>query len=1405
MSQRTSLLVVTIGALALLDVPAQSPELEAEVKTIKQLASRGLRVTGAGRESQELTDWTTRLEKVGQAEAVVAALQPVDARNSEAQATYGYACQALGKREEAIEAYQRVLSLRRRHPGVRLRLYLLIEEGDTALLDPLRSSEFSRAGQLLAERWSEADDDKTLPKIIRYLGAASAKGREKASLAWVLEVASTLGQKPDAKSDYLKLCQAMLTVPALAEEGFSRWAALHDQAENGQLLETALAVLPFQARAARSFLSADYGLPCPPAASIFRVILRHALEDGGEGWLHDKVIPELEAHGGKRAVSAFETRMKLYFGPGTEFIPVSRQHVNLRAAKRAREDPNDRMADAIDAWRARAMDLSLLPVFQEHVDLWIQGGEIPEALRDYAREQHRRGLLDSWLNAMAESLGLDLSTRMSAEGFTPPNGLPRKVKTFFQLILKTSEDPTLFWPALAYYEDRVAPNIPLKDVRAQAIAIRAHPLRHSKTYDDLVAVTRHLKDSPFLEEIDRFRAFSRDGGLGSFFGDVLRRIGRLPAGKQRLYQVMLDGRPATFGRDFFLAAIHEDTETQLAALLVGRRDEIESLPLDRQVDLAYEIDRLIPAGSDISALTPEQGETITWLRGRPGATEDGAIEAFLKASSRAELGLSLIQLQTQARLWIRGLAEDDRPKAEALFWQGVKLADDDAFASELLNRVIYGTKSLHVIDLGLGIIANPESADRLKLSGMSSPASAFLSKFDPEEKDWEKQLGAFFRETSAAVSHDRTIPLMFEGLWKFTGALGRRDGERLSGIISWCDSGFFQDQNADLAKWCRHAATLHLHRLAEEGKPLPDLTPVWDAFSEALATEQISLSGRLLLVDSLIAIPSEQLSEGLLGHAATVVLAGLGEDLASGAQVYAMASALAARPDILTAQKVQIAQTWMRLLEDDQSAPDGTMAKAMLALALQGQDKAIAEAILAKISTQLDFAWLTVLLAQGDSSRAAGWLKDDWKRFDWLNGVRRESPPAYHPAYAEALTQLRIALGQEEALALYAEALVGALQDPDRDSPAEEDAPHPDRKSRLVDLAKRLTNFAWSDPEIEQTVLSLIGEESAAARHLASRYQTTGTGISLANLPELGEIRLRRCRQRLLQIYWRQSLAQGPSVFQEQLEHALGTTKPNDQRRLKALLLENLEKAFLEDWHSWGRETLGDNLALLPMATDLDSDKWLPLGWTMHLLANDQPSLVIPASIRRAKPKPGEEQTPAGTFLHSVFAYVGEAIERSALDGEARSRLAIELSRNRRFTDALSHAPALQENWLAQIKRRQWMTPEALIEQAAKLAKAAPRQGWAWREAALVLAGADKPAEALACWHEAVKFAGKDPRRYTIFHLGRVNQLLKLNLLNDAAKALKTFDKALLHPDYQTEFELLQKRAVPRPGDDLAV
>ena len=84
---------------------------EAALKDFRPLATRALRVAGINQSFSQLTKWrTTHLENKA---TILASLKPSDEKNSQSWATYGLACEGLEETDKAIEAYERVLTLRK--------------------------------------------------------------------------------------------------------------------------------------------------------------------------------------------------------------------------------------------------------------------------------------------------------------------------------------------------------------------------------------------------------------------------------------------------------------------------------------------------------------------------------------------------------------------------------------------------------------------------------------------------------------------------------------------------------------------------------------------------------------------------------------------------------------------------------------------------------------------------------------------------------------------------------------------------------------------------------------------------------------------------------------------------------------------------------------------------------------------------------------------------------------------------------------------------------------------------------------------------------------------------------------------------------------------------------------------
>ena len=81
---------------------------------ISQIANKALRVAGIGREGAALGGWVSEVRARGRVDATLEKLKPADDQNSQSWAVYGFACEVLDKRADAIAAYRKVISLRRR-------------------------------------------------------------------------------------------------------------------------------------------------------------------------------------------------------------------------------------------------------------------------------------------------------------------------------------------------------------------------------------------------------------------------------------------------------------------------------------------------------------------------------------------------------------------------------------------------------------------------------------------------------------------------------------------------------------------------------------------------------------------------------------------------------------------------------------------------------------------------------------------------------------------------------------------------------------------------------------------------------------------------------------------------------------------------------------------------------------------------------------------------------------------------------------------------------------------------------------------------------------------------------------------------------------------------------------------
>ncbi len=106
-------------------VMCQAISQETPMEAFRSLSKHALRVNGLSKVDPALTPWKTQFTDAQQREAFLSSVHPIDDKNSQQWATFGFACEFLDQREDAISAYLHVLALRKTHSAVRLRLYQL--------------------------------------------------------------------------------------------------------------------------------------------------------------------------------------------------------------------------------------------------------------------------------------------------------------------------------------------------------------------------------------------------------------------------------------------------------------------------------------------------------------------------------------------------------------------------------------------------------------------------------------------------------------------------------------------------------------------------------------------------------------------------------------------------------------------------------------------------------------------------------------------------------------------------------------------------------------------------------------------------------------------------------------------------------------------------------------------------------------------------------------------------------------------------------------------------------------------------------------------------------------------------------------------------------------------------------
>lgn len=977
--------------------------------------------------------------------------------------------------------------------------------------------------------------------------------------------------------------------------------------------------------------------------------------------------------------------------------------------------------------------------------------------------ERNEGGVGAWLESLARVIEMDQES-------------PREL--FLAMIRKVSADPENFWDCLEYVDTVLEPRFPDERVRERTIDWGSHPLLQSDTYQDLLGSIKLLRASPFLRDVDAFRTYAWDEGRHSLLASVLQRIRQLSAGKRRHYEVMLAEEEPTFGRDLLAACLAEMPAEALLDVLCQHQTALENAPETCLREVGYEWTRVLEMQEGFEVPSKQ----CAFLDGLLVSSAID-VETFLGSADLNLLGWTPERSRLRVRHWVRSLAHGDRAQArqvyeKALAWwtEGLEPQEASRLASAFLHQLVEGSRSVAVADFCAGIIADPQATTPTWWMDPMAHVPAFFAPIDETDEDWERQLSVFFEGAAKGLQGRGTIVIMLEGLWLGIESLAYGNRERFEEMVSWLESDLFTGRHPELAHWCRALALLHRDRLNE----VVDLTTVWQRLREPFDDPGLSLPGQLAYAESLARLVGKRLPDDVLERIAQVSEKGLVSGVVPERQLHTISTTLAGTG----VRAGGLAATWVQTASE---SADAKVALIMFEVAIQSGDDEVIDAIAAE--ADLDFDWLLLLLRAKDWQRATAWIQDDWKRFDWRHGVRKGALPVFEPAVAEALPALTETLKADRELGFLLEALLSALPDEGEESM---------RRERLRSLAKRVRSHVWIDRDQERGMLAFISAEAQAAHLLVDNYREVAGKWSLKEMPSLTEVRARRAWQAVFQMALRLSLHRGHERY-EALLTALLQTQEDERKEVQGWVLENLQRAFLEDWASWGPEILRQHEKLVPLAADLDAEHWLPLGWAIRTLIGDaDATYLFPARVRRAKPRRGESETPSARFLRNVVAHLGTAMQGVEVPKERKEAIAIALCQSTGFTMALRHVPVWEEGWFGLVQRRGWIREETLLNEGRAFAKAAPRRGWAWKEMADRLTLANEPEDALACWREAAKIAGNDSKRYSVFELGKIQQLLDLNLNVEANRALTFFDAKRLHPDHKEQLEALRKRAKQR-------
>lgn len=646
-------------------------------------------------------------------EDVLAKLDPGESGNELRLGQFGVACEALGKGDEARDAYEAVLAKNGKNDGVRIRLAMLLAEEDSAAaaaeLRKINPRNMQQVGQQIVASLNGGDEDlrekiQAAQTVHRYL--QTLKNSDKIDLSWTTNLLDALGnptyqrgasfpslyarnvvqeqlEGAVAEINQLRrkthdeLARTMLNIPQLAPEAFTRLLAANEA--EGEVadefpklaLDAMLSHKPYSGPRNNPYgyrvyssMYADSDEQRVPFRKPGEFLVRQAWKAGEVKRITDEVAPALQKAGKSKEAEQLLADLELYTCAEDDFLAQAEKHaarVQNRASFPPQGGEQEPAARVVEVWRERGLDSDLSPLLLGAMKKSLQSGNYwspPAHVSSYVVELARRkqrDKVDALLERIAEMyLGpkderKELIKKHYNQRSVSSGTANARIHGYVEMMQQMMRRRELMFPAL----DQLAEYGLGQGTGNIEWRMREEMFSSGEVSGENVVenIVDVLGESPFTADLEDLRVYPQSGGSRrTTMASVLFQLRGLDDGTSAKVKARFEAwQPATFGAGLIAAFLDESPAVAVLEFAAKYERKLKALSDDRQKELAALIE-------DLSAGDPSGSPDLS----------DGArrIRKWLAAVGAEERNRLLKKVLAAKRF--EDLATDDLGSMESL-------------------------------------------------------------------------------------------------------------------------------------------------------------------------------------------------------------------------------------------------------------------------------------------------------------------------------------------------------------------------------------------------------------------------------------------------------------------------------------------------------------------------------------------------------------------------------------------------------------------------------------------------------------------------------------------------------------------------------------------------------------------